>query len=424
MTRSQRFQRRIILIVLLFGCVMILFSHWRDQSWLVERRLARLEQEAADTVSRLSGLLQHLSRRQQEQAAELEMSYVALSPQVELGVVCNLHGQILYSSKAQWRGLNVDRTAIGADWPLVVQAFESMNTMQSWDRETGNSSLTVVAPFYESYDAESKSAVVIRYETKSAAAQSRDEATRESLRQAAVLLALCLLLWFALDVLVVQLRQAENMVLDIAEQERRKIGAELHDDLCQRLTATKLKAEVIKGLMPADESKATALSSQVAEELSESVVIARSMAHGLSPVGLELHGLKDALEDVARFVSRTYEVSCSVECEDVHEYLTVGAQELVFRIAQELAVNAGKHSKPRSINLSVRPEEGQVILRVIHDGVPFDDTVGGKRAGMGLYLMRQRLRTLFATMHRQVENGDPKISIATVRIPSKKVRAS
>ena len=49
--------------VLLFGCVIILVNHWRNERSLVERHLQRVEQEAADPGSRFSGVLQHLSRR-------------------------------------------------------------------------------------------------------------------------------------------------------------------------------------------------------------------------------------------------------------------------------------------------------------------------------------------------------------------------
>lgn len=424
MISSQRFQRRVIIIVFLFGGATILLNHWRDRSWLTGRRLERLEQEAMDTVSRLSGLLQHSVRRQQELSAELEMSYVALSPYVELGIICNMKGEISYASKAHLRGKRVEETVVAEDWQLVKQAFETMNTLKAWHLDVGNQDLTVVAAFFEGYDADQKSAVVIRYDATATAGQSRAEATRESLRQAAVLLALCLLLWFALDVLVVQLRQTENMVLDIAEQERRRIGGELHDDLCQRLTATKLKAEIAQALIAEPGSNAAKLAAQVAEELAESVVIARSMAHGLSPVGLEQYGLGDALQGVAGLVGRTYDVACSLEYEDVQTCLPVSSQEMVFRIVQELAVNAAKHSKPRSINISLRVEDAQAILRVIHDGVPFDDKSGERGRGMGLGLLRQRLSTLSATMQRTVEDGNPKISIATVRIPLEKSSAA
>ena len=37
--------------VLLFGCVIILVNHWRNERWLLERRLLRLEQEAREPGS-------------------------------------------------------------------------------------------------------------------------------------------------------------------------------------------------------------------------------------------------------------------------------------------------------------------------------------------------------------------------------------
>ncbi len=454
---SRSIQSRITLILLLFGLAMIALNNWRNQKWLKERRLNRLEQEAADTGSRLSGLLQHLSRKQQERAAELEMAYVSLSEDVELGVVCDWNGVVSCATQLQWRGMRVEETPLASEWRHVMPSLERMDAFISWDDEKVH--LIVISPFYEGYDAASKAAVLIRYDSTRALAQVREEALHESLRQAGVLLALSLLMWFALDELVTrrvrklvsnlravgtstappevlpgndeltaisrefahtvaQLRAVENLVLDAAEQERRKIGRDMHDDLCQRLSAIKMTLEVMRGLMSDKDGKAAVLTQQVIDDLATTVVVARSMARGLSPVGLENHGLKDALENEALFAERMYQAKCTVECADVHGHLTVVAQELLFRIAQELVANACKHSSPGVLNLSVHLARDEIVLRVVHDGRPFDDadvTTGSQ--GMGLHLMNQRLRTLSATLERTIKKGRRDFSIATVRIP-------
>jgi signal transduction histidine kinase len=454
---SHSIQGRITLIVLLFGLAMIVLNNWRNQKWLVERRLNRLEQEAADTGSHLSGLLQHLSRKQQERAAELEMAYVSLSADVELGVVCDWAGVVSCATQLQWRGMRVLETPLASEWQHVMPTLERMDTFISWDDEKAH--LIVIAPFYEGYDTTSKAAVLIRYNSTQALTQVREEALHESLRQAGVLLALSLLMWFALDELVTrrvrklvsnlravgtstappevlpgndelttisrefsrtvtQLRAAENLVLDAAEQERRKFGRDLHDDVCQRLSAIKMTLEVMRGLMPDKDGKVAGLAQQVIDDLAKTVVIARSMARGLSPVGLENHGLKDALENVALFAERMYQVRCAVECVDVHGHLPVVSQELLFRIAQELVTNACKHSSPGVLNLSVHLADDQIVLSVIHDGKPFDDAdVSNGSSGMGLHLMNQRLRTLSATLERTIKSEGRDFSIATVRIP-------
>ena len=132
---SHSIQSRITLILLLFGLAMIVLNNWRNQKWLVERRLNRLEQEAADTGSRLSGLLQHLSRKQQERAAELEMAYASLSADVELGIVCDWAGVVSCATQLQWRGMRVLETPLASEWRHVMPTLERMDALISWDDE-------------------------------------------------------------------------------------------------------------------------------------------------------------------------------------------------------------------------------------------------------------------------------------------------
>ncbi|MDI1313674.1 histidine kinase [Prosthecobacter sp.] len=451
-------QSRITLSVLSFGLLMILLNNWRNQQWLKDRRLIRLEQESSETGSRLAGLLQHLSRKQQERAAELEMAYVSLSSDVDLGLVCNKEGVVSCSTHMQWKQMDVLNTPLADEWRRHASVLETMAPAIEWNAE--KTRLVVMVPFFETYESSSRAAVLIRYDASLALVQVREEAWQESLRQAGVLLASCLLLWFALDELitrrvrrvveilraasstdglptileghdelsmiskefagaVTKLRTAENMVLEAAEQERRKIGRDLHDDLCQRLSATKMKAGVVQGMIHEKDGKIANLAGQVAEELSESTVIARSMAWGLAPVGIENQGLKDALENVLRFAEKSYMVQCSLDYSDLSASLTGSSQELLFRIAQELVVNACKHSKPSVINITVRMEDTNVVLSVIHDGAGFTERTATDAHCMGLHLMSQRLRTLSATLERTIEKGERDFSIAIVRIPLK-----
>jgi signal transduction histidine kinase len=451
-------QSRITLSVLIFGLLMILLNNWRNQQWLKNRRLERLELEATETGSRLAGLLQHLSRKQQERAAELEMAYVSLSQDVDLGLVCNKEGTVSCATHMQWQQVNVLQTPLADEWRRHAFVLETMAPTFDWNAE--RTSLVVMVPFFETYESTSRAAVIIRFDAMLALAEVREDAWQESLRQAGVLLASCLLLWFALDEFitrrvlrlveilratsskdglpmtlegndelsmisqefagaVTKLRKAENMVLEAAEQERRKIGRDLHDDLCQRLSATKMKAEVVQGMVHERDGKIAGLAGQVAEELSESTVIARSMAWGLAPVGIENHGLKDALENVLRFAEKSYNVRGSLDYTDVSSSLSGSSQELVFRIAQELVINACKHSRPTVISITLRMEDPNVVLSVIHDGSAFSEKAAADGHGMGLHLMGQRLRTLSATLERTIEKGTRDFSISIVRIPPK-----
>jgi signal transduction histidine kinase len=449
-------QGRITLSVWLFGLMVIQFNNWRNQEWLNERHVERMTQEATDTGSRLAGLLQHLSRKQQEHAAELEMAYVSLSQDVDLGLVCNKEGLVTCATHMQWYHMNVQQTPLAEEWRRHSEVLSSMEPAVEWDQ--AQRMLFVMVPFFETYESTGRAAVLIRYDCKLTLEQVSKDAWHESLRQAAVLLAACMLLWFALDELVTRrvlkvveilrnadeerglprvlegqdelsliskefagavakLRVAENMVLEAAELERRKIGKDLHDDVCQRLSATKMKAEVMRSMIKDTDGKISLLAGQVAEELSESTVIARSMAWGLAPVSIEDHGLKDALENVVRFVEKSYNVPCSLEYSDMSTSLTGSTRELIFRIAQELVINACKHSRPKVVSITVRTEESHIVLTIIHDGAPFSEPEKSGHRGMGLHLLGQRLRTLSATLERTCEKGSREFQIAIVRIP-------
>ncbi len=459
MKRPSTIKGRVTLLVLLFGVLLLVINHGCHQSWITERRLSRLKMEALSEASPLAGIFQHLLRRNQGSAAELELSYAALSPRLDLGVVCTREGRIRFSTQLQWRGADIRETPLASDWPRIQQSLDLTLAQAVW--LSGESSVVVASEFFEGYDVASKGAVVMRYDYQQDMKQVRMDALHEFIAQIAILLALCLLLWQALDELfmsrvtkmlgifrsstnqggmpkpldgtdelamisreftqtVRHLREAENSVLEAAEDERRQIGRELHDDLCQRITATKLKAEVLQDLISTADGQKTSLAGQVVGELTETAVIARSMARGLSPVGLEQSGLEDALEDVALFVHKAYGVHCTVNSAPLHGHLSGHSQEQVFRIAQELAINAGKHSKPANMTILVRRHPGLVELTVKHDGKPFVNAAdNSKKDGMGLHLMRERLFTLSATLQRSVLEGPPEISIATVHIPSK-----
>lgn len=454
--KPKSLKGRITLMVLLFGVLMIIVNHWWNHSLMSERRLSRLQNEATEAASPLSGIVQHLLHRGQIRAAELEMAYAALSPRLDLGIVCDRNGIVRISTQLQWQGMSIQQTPLGAEWPRIQEMLNSNESVNVWSRD--DTGLVVATRFYEGYDISSKGALIMRYDYTHELKQVRAYALHDSVANVAVLVALCLLLWHALDELFIQrvlqmlehfhgattrgtqpgvleghdelavisrefantvrqLREAEAHVLEAAEEARRKVGRELHDDLCQRITATKLKAEVAHELIVENRGNQAELTKQLAEELAESAVIARSLARGLSPVGFEKNGMEDALIDVASFVTRAYNAKCSVSYEPVHERLSASEQELLFRIAQELAVNAGKHSKPANMTIATTLATDSIELVVMHDGKPFEESPGTSRSGMGLHLLRQRLITLSATLERTLQPGPPQISIATVHLP-------
>ena len=91
----------------------------------------------------------------------------------------------------------------------------------------------------------------------------------------------------------------EQEILLISEREKRRIGEDLHDSLCQELAATAFllesHAQKIKKTNPA-EAKTL---SESAQSVNRNVGLARDLAQGLHPVELSASGLTNALRDLA-----------------------------------------------------------------------------------------------------------------------------
>lgn len=193
-------------------------------------------------------------------------------------------------------------------------------------------------------------------------------------------------------------KDVERRLLDAAEKERRRIGMDLHDDLCQRLAAALLKTGILQSALTRAGSPQSTLATELAGDLSDATGIARGYARGLAPVGIEALGLTAALSDLAEFISRGFQVPCRVECSVTSENSLAGeAATHVFRVAQELAMNAAKHAKPTWIEISFEDVGDDARLAIAHDGSPYRSE-HSNGVGMGMHLVRQRLDALGASI--------------------------
>ncbi|MBE2284107.1 MAG: PAS domain S-box protein [Prosthecobacter sp.] len=193
-------------------------------------------------------------------------------------------------------------------------------------------------------------------------------------------------------------KDMERHLLEAAENERRRIGRDLHDDVCQRLAAAQLKCGVLGASLESAKHPQAALAAMVARELAEATEVARGYARGLAPVVVGAQELPEALEDLRKFLERGFNVSCRLSCEDVSEMLKPQEAAQIYRIAQELATNAAKHGGGTWVAISLMHDRRVLRLEVANDGNTFDPGSRTRKRGMGLHLLRQRADALGAAL--------------------------
>src|SRR5439155_7877232 len=84
----------------------------------------------------------------------------------------------------------------------------------------------------------------------------------------------------------------EREILEISDREQRRIGQDLHDDLCQRLAGIEMMSQHLEQNLAAKAMPETATATKITILVREAISQARDLARGLSPVVLESDGLR------------------------------------------------------------------------------------------------------------------------------------
>ncbi len=189
-----------------------------------------------------------------------------------------------------------------------------------------------------------------------------------------------------------QRQQLEKELLEISEREKRRIGEDLHDMVCQELTATALllksKAKKIER-----ESKAAAeILEESAQTVNRNVGLTRDLARGLQPADLKGTGLKQALRALADQVCESSNITCHFKAARGVRVTDDTVALHLYRVAQEALKNAVKHSGAKNILIHLDHTETHVCVSVQDDGKGFSPKKRSK--GLGLHIMRYRANAL------------------------------
>src|SRR4051794_8368859 len=178
-------------------------------------------------------------------------------------------------------------------------------------------------------------------------------------------------------------------VLEAADEERRRIGRDLHDGAQQRLIALGQFLDVAgRKLDSGDALEARRLLRIAREQVTEAGAELRSLAQGLHPIALE-RGLKTALDTLAMQAPVALEVSALPD-----RRLPDVVEATIFYVVAEALSNAVKHARASVVRVAVSLSEAIVHATVADDGIGGADLEGGT----GLVGLRGRVEALSGTL--------------------------
>jgi signal transduction histidine kinase len=208
-------------------------------------------------------------------------------------------------------------------------------------------------------------------------------------------------------------KRLENELLEIAENERRRIGFDLHDDLGQKLAGAALMAKGIEQRLTA-EGHSCAPDAQRLQSLVEEIV---DHTHNLARqfASLDVHGdkLPNVLKELAANVQRMFPISCAFSLKGHVPTLPQNTTIQLYKICQEAVSNSIKHGKASEVSIALAVSNDVLNLTIKNDGTPFSRPPPGSR--MGLRIMNYRASTIGATL--DIEPLKKKGTVVTCVLP-------
>jgi signal transduction histidine kinase len=218
-----------------------------------------------------------------------------------------------------------------------------------------------------------------------------------------------------LETLNDELRVLSQKLINMQDEERRRLARELHDSLGQELSAVKMLSEGIQAdpqLTPTTRRSAEEMSSLVDHSIQQ----VRSISYLLHPPLLDEVGLRSALEWYAEGLTKRSGISISIRLEPPEfPRLAPEIEMTVFRIVQEALTNVFRHAGAQKAEVSVALKDNQVSTTICDDGKGIDSIVSDLRPeglGVGISGMKQRVKEFGGTL--RLQNQSPGTTLEAV----------
>ena len=196
-----------------------------------------------------------------------------------------------------------------------------------------------------------------------------------------------------------ELKKMMTKIIDVQEDERRRISRELHDGIGQNLyshliTINRLQSEISHPLLDQMQDETT----KIIEEL-------RDLSWELRPSVLDDLGLIPAIRSyLVRFSEHTH-IDVHFDC---YYRLHSSKEVTIYRIIQEALTNIRKYAKTEKASVTIREMDEEIRIVIEDSGKGFD--MNRISQGVGLFSMEERTKAVGGTLTiYSVQEGGTKI---------------
>jgi len=181
----------------------------------------------------------------------------------------------------------------------------------------------------------------------------------------------------------------EREIVNVSEEERRRISQDLHDGVCQLLTSARLHLSAVRRRIFRSDAEYTDLG-QLSSLLDASVNQAYELSRGLWPIEHANNGDAPSLEELARYLSESSGIDIQFRQQRSCQQCSNTVMTQLFRIAQEAITNAIKHASPEKITVDLDCTDKKSICLTVGDNGIGRHKDTGPKGGLGQRIMAHR----------------------------------
>lgn len=202
--------------------------------------------------------------------------------------------------------------------------------------------------------------------------------------------------------------------IEIAEQERRRIAANLHDKIGITLNVLKINLSRLEktGLKKDDKNE---IITQSKELIDNSIDTVRAIYNDIIPPTLINLGFVKGLKEIARQLNAS---GTDVIFEPKEENLDFNKdkQLQLYRLVKEVLNNTVRHAKPKFIEINTEMHENNVLVSILHNGMSMTTNRIKELAGVSKGIILKSILTRAELMDANIEFTQTAQGLACVMI--------
>lgn len=193
-----------------------------------------------------------------------------------------------------------------------------------------------------------------------------------------------------------EMARLERQIIAVGEEERNNIGRDLHDDLGSHLSGVDLLSKALEQKLEKEAPVRAGQLGVIRDLIRDAIEKTRRLSRGLYPVHVVEQGLEAALEELVTEIKSLFSVHCTLSFDNQSEWNDVHMAPHIYYIIREAVFNAARHGKPTTITLSIQATSNRGSIRILDDGIGFDQAAN--RKGLGFYTMKYRAKAIGANL--------------------------